>query len=79
MPVFVSERHHAANVFLSHYHYRTQPCNPFNQNWRKRHMTAFAEMTTNEIQFLARTKDLIEQKSKYHTNRGTFALTKSYS
>jgi hypothetical protein len=64
MPNFIVERHHAANVFLSHYHYRTQPCNPFHVDWRKRYSTPFSDMTPNEIQFLVRTKELVELKSK---------------
>ena len=65
MPVFVSERHHAANVFLSHYHYRTQPCDPFKVDWRRRQATPFAEMTPNEIHFLKRTAELVEERSKF--------------
>src|SRR5215469_6241110 len=64
MPEFISDRHHAANVFLSHYHYRTQPCDPFKVDWRRRQATPFAEMKTNEIHFLKRTAELVEQRSK---------------
>ncbi|KAF2092916.1 hypothetical protein NA57DRAFT_49246 [Rhizodiscina lignyota] len=62
MPAFVQERHHAANVFLSHYHYRTQPCDPFKLDWRRRHATPFAAMSEKEVMFLMRTKELVEQK-----------------
>jgi hypothetical protein len=65
MPTFIQERHHAANVFLSHYHYRTQPCDPFKLDWQKRHRTPFADMTTNEIHFLMRTKELVEQSGEF--------------
>ena len=63
MPAFIQERHHSANVFLSHYHYRTQPCDPFKLDWRRRQATPFADMTPTEIQFLMRTKELVEQRS----------------
>jgi hypothetical protein len=65
MPAFITERHHAANVFLSHYHYRTQPCDPFKQNWKRRHATPFPEMTTAEIQFLMRTRELVQERREY--------------
>jgi len=61
MPVFISERHHAANVFLAHYHYRTQPSNPFEIDWRRRHATPYSDMTPPEIQFIMRTKQLVEK------------------
>lgn len=62
MPTFVTERHHAANVFLSHYHYRTQPCNPFKLDWKRRQVTPFADMSPSEMQFLWKTKDLVEKR-----------------
>jgi hypothetical protein len=65
MPGYIQERHHAANVYLSHYHYRTQPCNPFKLDWRNRHTTPFANMTPTEIQFLLRTKELVEESGKF--------------
>jgi hypothetical protein len=68
MPAFVAERHHAANVFLSHYHYRTQSCDPFKLDWRRRQTTPFAEMTPNEIHFLMRTKALVEKRRKHFTS-----------
>lgn len=70
MPEFISERHHAANVFLSHYHYRTQPCDPFKVDWRRRQATPFAEMKTDEIHFLKRTAELVEQRSKCENFHG---------
>jgi hypothetical protein len=67
MPTFVTERHHAANVFLSHYHYRTQPCNPFKLDWKRRQSTPFADMAPSEMQFLWRTKDLVEKRREFAT------------
>lgn len=64
MPTFIADRHHSANVFLSHYHYCTKPCNPFKLDWRKRQNTPFAEMTTNEIDFLLKTSELVKERSK---------------
>ena len=69
MPEFISDRHHAANVFLSHYHYRTQPCDPFKVDWRRRQATPFAEMKTDEIHFLKKTAELVEQRSKFENFR----------
>ncbi|KAF8859195.1 hypothetical protein BDZ45DRAFT_367421 [Acephala macrosclerotiorum] len=65
MPNFISERHHSSNVFLSHYHYCTKPCNPFNIDWRKRQTTPFAEMTTDEIDFLLRTSEMVKDRNKF--------------
>jgi hypothetical protein len=62
MPNFISERHHSANVYLSHYHYCTKPCNPFNIDWRKRQTTPFAEMTTDEIHFLKKTSEMVKER-----------------
>jgi hypothetical protein len=62
IPNFISEHHHSANVFLSHYHYRTESCDPFSQDWKQRHTAAFAHMSVEEIHFLRRTKDLVEQR-----------------
>ncbi len=64
MPNFISERHHSANVFLSHYHYCTEPCNPFKIDWRKRNTNLFSEMTTDEIHFLLKTVEIVEERSK---------------
>jgi hypothetical protein len=73
MPEFIQERHHAANVFLCHYHYRTQPCDPFKVDWRRRQTTPFAEMKIEEIHFLKRTAELVEQRSKCENFRGQTA------
>ncbi|KXX82675.1 Cutinase transcription factor 1 beta [Madurella mycetomatis] len=62
IPNFIAERHHSANVFLSHYHYRTESCNPFKQDWKRRHATPFAHMSVDDIQFLERTKVLLKEK-----------------
>jgi hypothetical protein len=64
MPMFISERHQAANVFLAHYHYCTKPCSPFFLDWKKRQQTPFSEMTTDEIDFVLRTSDMVKDKSK---------------
>jgi len=64
MPVFIYDRHHAANVFLAHYHYRTQPCDPFKVDWTRRHATPFADMSTGDINFLQRTKQLIAERGE---------------
>lgn len=65
IPNFISERHHGANVFLSHYHYRTQPCNPFELDWKQRHKTPFADFTTDEILFLKKTKKMMEERGLF--------------
>ncbi|PMD55147.1 uncharacterized protein K444DRAFT_538366 [Hyaloscypha bicolor E] len=62
MPMFISERHQAANVFLAHYHYCTKPCSPFLLDWKKRQQTPFSEMTTDEIDFVLRTSDMVKDK-----------------
>lgn len=61
-PMFISERHHSANVFLSHYHYCTKPCNPFNLDWKRRQATPFAEMTTDEIDFILSTTEMVKER-----------------
>jgi hypothetical protein len=69
-PSFIQERHHAANVFLSHYHYRTESANPFKQDWRRRHATPFSHMTVDEIHFLERTKLLVKERELlFKTNK----------
>jgi len=62
IPNFIAERHHSANVFLSHYHYRTESSNPFKQDWKRRHMTPFSYMSVDDIQFLERTKVLLKER-----------------
>jgi len=62
MPNFISERHHSANVYLSHYHYCTKPCNPFTIDWRTRQTTPFAEMKTDEIHFLIETSKMVKER-----------------
>jgi hypothetical protein len=64
MPNFVAERHHSANVFLSHYHYCTKPCDPFKIDWRKRQSNPYAEMTPKEIDFLLTTSEMVKARSK---------------
>jgi hypothetical protein len=64
IPTFISELHHGANVFLSHYHYSTQPCNPFHLNWKRRQATPFAELTTEEIHFLIQTSETIKDRAE---------------
>jgi hypothetical protein len=84
MPVFIADRHHAANVFLAHYHYRTQPCDPFNIDWKRRHATPFAEMSTGDINFLQRTKQLMAEKGTssqslyFSSNEQTMTFMQSY-
>ncbi len=65
--MFISERHHSANVFLSHYHYCTKPCSPFNLDWKRRQATPFAEMTTDEIDFILSTSEMVKERSKDFT------------
>lgn len=62
IPNFIQERHHGANVFLSHYHYRTESANPFNQDWKRRHSTPFSHMSVDEIHFLERTKAMLKER-----------------
>jgi hypothetical protein len=70
IPNFIADQHHSANVFLSHYHYRTESSNPFKQEWKKRHLTPFSHMSVDDIQFLERTKLLFkERENVIKTNR----------
>jgi len=64
IPTFIWELHHGANVFLSHYHYSTQPCNPFHLNWKRRQATPFAELTTEEIHFLIQTSEMVKDRAE---------------
>lgn len=64
IPTFISELHHGSNVFLSHYHYCTKPCDPFTMDWRKRQSTPFAEMSIDEIHFLVRTSKLVKERKE---------------
>lgn len=64
IPNFIADQHHSANVFLSHYHYRTESTNPFKQDWKKRHLTPFSYMSVDDIQFLERTKVLFDERGK---------------
>jgi hypothetical protein len=62
IPTFIEQRHHSANVFLSHYHYRTESSNPFHQDWKKRYATPFSHMSADDIHFLERTKTLLKER-----------------
>ncbi|KAK0620665.1 hypothetical protein B0T14DRAFT_431637 [Immersiella caudata] len=64
IPNFIQERHHTANVFLSHYHYRTESANPFAQDWRRRHATPFSHMSVDEIHFLEQTKRMVNEREQ---------------
>ena len=66
MPDFISERHHSANVYLSHYHYCTSAHNPFAaiNNWDKRETTHFADMSPAEFHFLRRTAKMLEERGQ---------------
>lgn len=64
IPTFIWELHHGANVFLSHYHYSTQPCNPFHLNWKRRQATPFAELTTEEVHFLIQTGEMVKDRAE---------------
>ncbi|KAK0725842.1 hypothetical protein B0H67DRAFT_571698 [Lasiosphaeris hirsuta] len=68
-PSFILDRHNAANVFLSHYHYRTAHCNPFKIDWKRRHATPFADMSTEDIIFLQKTAGLLEEPGRAETIR----------
>ncbi|KAK1751523.1 cutinase transcription factor 1 beta [Echria macrotheca] len=68
-PSFVQERQNSANVFLSHYHYRTEGCNPFKMDWKRRHATPFADMSTYDVIFLQKTQKLLEEKSRAESIR----------
>ncbi|KAK3365571.1 hypothetical protein B0T24DRAFT_710668 [Lasiosphaeria ovina] len=71
IPNFIQERHHSANVFLSHYHYRTESANPFIQDWKRRHATPFSHMSVDEIHFLERTKAMVRDRAVIKINRQT--------
>ncbi|KAL1840399.1 hypothetical protein VTJ49DRAFT_525 [Mycothermus thermophilus] len=64
MPNFISDHHQGANVILHHYHYRTESCNPFKQDWTQRHKTAFSNMSPEDIMFLERTKTLLKAREE---------------
>ncbi|KAK5662535.1 hypothetical protein OQA88_8447 [Cercophora sp. LCS_1] len=68
-PSFIQDRHHSANVFLSHYHYRTESCNPFKMDWKRRHATPFANMSTQDVIFLQKTQKLLEEKDRAESIR----------
>ncbi|KAK0736477.1 hypothetical protein B0T21DRAFT_288897 [Apiosordaria backusii] len=74
IPNFIEERHHSANVFLSHYHYRTESFNPFKQDWKRRHATPFAHMSVDEIQFLERTKALMKERESIIKTNNEFDI-----
>ncbi len=57
-PGFIQERHNSANVFLSHYHYRTAHCNPFKLDWKRRHTSPYAHMATEDVIFIEKTKGI---------------------
>ena len=60
VPNFIQDRHHAANVFLAYYHYRTQSCNPFAVDWGKAEPTPFDLMTPEDIDFLMTTRAMVK-------------------
>ncbi|KAK0121805.1 hypothetical protein ONS95_010088 [Cadophora gregata] len=64
MPHFIAERHHSANVYLSHYHYCTSSHNPFLliDNWDKRETTQFADMSPTEFHFLRKTAKMVKER-----------------
>lgn len=63
MPTFISELHHGANVFLCFYHYRTKPCDPFTLDWKRRHVTPFANLPTDDIDFILNTKEIVQKRA----------------
>lgn len=63
IPTFISDLHHGANVFLLHYHYCTRPFNPFTMDWKRRHVTPFADMPTEDIHFLLKSRDMIQERA----------------
>ncbi|KAK3897057.1 hypothetical protein C8A05DRAFT_39394 [Staphylotrichum tortipilum] len=74
IPNCISDRHHSANVFLLHFHYRTESCNPFKQDWKMRHMTPFSYMSVDDIQFLERTKVLLKDSEVVIQTNAEFHL-----
>jgi len=70
-PQFIQERQTSANIFLSYYHYRTEQCNPFKIDWKKRHTTPFADMTTQDVIFLQKTAALLDDKDRAESIRVT--------
>jgi hypothetical protein len=64
MPQFIFDRHHGANVFLSHYHYLNQLHNAFKTDWTRRHATPFAEFSTEDIHFVGRTQEFVKERRK---------------
>ncbi|KAH8883017.1 hypothetical protein GQ53DRAFT_664708 [Thozetella sp. PMI_491] len=68
IPTFIDERHHAANVYLSHFHYCNQLCNPFTLDWKNRQSTPFADITPEEILFIEATKKIVKKKQEEFEN-----------
>jgi hypothetical protein len=64
MPKFIFERHHGANVFLSHYHYLNQLHNAFDADWKRRHATPFVDFSTEDIHFLQRSQEFRKDRRK---------------
>jgi hypothetical protein len=70
MPTFISELHHGANVFLCYYHYCTKPCNPFTLDWKRRHVTPFADLRTDDIDFILNSKEMVlEREAKFRRKK----------
>jgi len=63
IPTFISGLHEGANVFLCHYHYCTEPCNPFTMDWKRRHVTRFADIPIGDIHFLLESRDMIRKRA----------------
>jgi hypothetical protein len=61
-PEFIADLHQGANVFLMHYHYLTESRNPFTTDWTRRHTSRFPNMTTEDIQFVLKTKQLVDER-----------------
>lgn len=64
MPTFISDLHHGATVFLCYYHYYTAPCDPFSVDWKRRHVTPFAELPSDDILFVLKTKEIVQRQAQ---------------
>lgn len=74
IPTFISELHRGANVLLCYYHHCTKPCSPFTMDWKRRHETPFADATAEEIHFLLKSKEMIQERINMFRRTGKHHL-----
>jgi hypothetical protein len=64
LPKFIEEVHQGANILLAHFHYYIGDLELLKIDWKERHKTRLAHLSTHEVGYYYYVVELLKEKSR---------------